>query len=125
MRKRLLASLIVCVALLTQLGASFWGATTARDGSVWCHKLISASVALDAQQPGGETGRPAGAPAPHDHASCSLCQLGFSVIDGAAPVFDAQAVKFYSRVALVEPAAPAPRALFNRSASARAPPFKA
>jgi hypothetical protein len=117
MSKRVVASLIVCVALLTQLGASFWGAAAARDGIAPCHRVITvASAAQDA------AGQPSGAPAPHDHASCSLCQLGFSVVSSDAPVFVAETLVFQSRVALPEPDALSPRAVFNRSAPARAPP---
>lgn len=118
MSKRMLASLIVCVALLTQLGASFWGATAARDGYLPCHREIA--VSADLSRDAGR--KPMGAPAPHDHASCSLCQLGFSVVSSDAPLFEARAVAFHSRVALEEPDIPAPRAVFNRSAPARAPP---
>lgn len=126
MSKRVLASLIVCVALLTQIGASFWGAAAARDGHAPCHRQLSAAAA---KAPSGVSsdaaGAPMQAPAPHDHASCSLCQLGFSVVRGDTPVFVAQAVVFYSRVARAEPQALAPRSVFNASAPARAPPSRA
>ena len=59
MSKQVVASLIVCVALLTQLGASFWGAAAARDGNAPCHRVmtVSATTAGDAndkcaQRPG-------------------------------------------------------------------------
>ncbi|WP_363350250.1 hypothetical protein [Methylocystis echinoides] len=119
MRKRLLASLIVCVALLTQLGASFAGAAAARDGFVFCHRQI---VAAQASAPADVKGAPAQAPLGADHASCSLCQLGFSVISGEPPYFLAQALRFYLRVAFVERDAPAPRSAINLNAPARAPP---
>jgi hypothetical protein len=117
-RKRLLASLIVCVALLTQLGASFWGAAAARDGIAPCHRVMTVSATTQ----GDAAGKSTGAPAPHDHASCSLCQLGFSVVNSDAPVFVAENLAYHFRVALTEPDFPAPRAVFNRSAPARAPP---
>lgn len=121
MRRRLLASLIVCVALLTQLGASFWGAAAARDGYVFCHRQIVVAQTQDAP-PAPVKNAPAGAPLSHDHGSCSLCQLGFSVIGAEPPHFSAQAIRFHWRIAFVERDAPAPRFVFNLNAPARAPP---
>jgi Protein of unknown function (DUF2946) len=120
MSKRVVASLIVCVALLTQLGASFWGAAAARDGIAPCHRVMTVSTTTA----GDAAGKSTGAPAPHDHASCSLCQLGFSVVNSDAPVFVAENLAYHFRVALTEPDLPAPRAIFNRSAPARAPPSR-
>ncbi len=122
MRKRLLASLIVCVALATQLGASLWGAAAARDGYVGCHRSPAFSVSLDEASPASRTESPVPASQTHDHASCSLCQLGFSVIDPVAPVLQAEPVVFHTRVARVETDTPPTRVVFNRSAPARAPP---
>jgi hypothetical protein len=125
-QKRLLASLIVCVALLTQFGASLWGAAAARDGLPGCHRSIAWSLTADVK-PSDSAGPEAPAQLPaagHDHASCSLCQLSFSFIQSDAPVFDAVVVA-HVRVALAEPRAPAPTIVFNRSAPARAPPSQA
>jgi hypothetical protein len=121
MSRRVFASLIVCVALLTQIGASFWGAAAARDSHIFCHRQIAAAAA-DASLPGAG-GAPAQAPAGHDHASCSLCQLGFAVIDSEPPFFAGRAIAHHFRVAFFEPGAPAPRFYFNLNAPARAPPF--
>ncbi len=107
MRNRLLATLIVCVALLTQLGASFSGATAARDGFAGCHRPIVAWSAAERQSSGGN-GIPAGAPAPHDHASCSLCQLGFTAISSETPATPARLEKAYWRVAYVAAESPRP-----------------
>lgn len=124
MPKRFLASLIVCVALLTQLGASFWGAAAARDGVAPCHQTTSID-AMAGRADGKPMGAPMGAPAPHDHASCALCQLGFSVVDSAPPIFVQRNVVSQAVVTAPEPDLPAPRAIFNRSAPARAPPSRA
>ncbi len=121
MRKRLLASLIVCVALLTQLGASFWGAAAARDGYVFCHRQIVAAAASDASSSPAKDA-PSGAPLAHDHGSCSLCQLGFSIIGGEPPYYSAQAIRFHWRIAFTERDVQAPRSVFNLNAPARAPP---
>ncbi len=121
MRKRLLASLIVCVALLTQIGASFWGAAAARDSHIFCHRQIATVSTADAPRADAK-GTPGTAPAGHDHASCSLCQLGFTIIDSEPPFFSAQAIRFQFRIAFAEPDVPAPRSAFNLNAPARAPP---
>ncbi len=123
--KRLLASLIVCVALLTQFGASLWGAAAARDGLVGCHKSMAWSATANAATP-SDPGQaaPAQAPSKPDHACCSLCQLGSGFIQSEAPVFEARAVA-YRRVLLAEPVAPEPLRVFNRGAPARAPPSQA
>jgi len=125
LHRRLLASLIICVALLTQFGASLWGAATARDGVVGCHKTIAWTAMADVG-PSGDTDReaPAQSPSKPDHACCSLCQLSFGFFKSEAPVFETRAVA-YRRVLLAEPAAPAPLTVFNRSAPARAPPSQA
>ncbi|PPD42658.1 MAG: hypothetical protein CTY15_11905 [Methylocystis sp.] len=120
MRKRLFASLIVCVALLTQLGASFWGAAAARDGYAGCHKQSLFSLAAAAQT-SGEKGVPA-APATHDHASCSLCQLAFAAIDADPPALPARSIKPAWRIAFVAAEPPPRPTALNRSAPARAPP---
>jgi hypothetical protein len=124
MHKRLLASLIVCVALLTQIGASFWGAAAAREGYAPCHRQI-ASIAESAARPAGGKSLPAGAPVPHDHASCSLCQLGLTVIDSEAPVLPARSIALDWRSPPAAAEAPPLRSAFNKSAPARAPPSRA
>jgi hypothetical protein len=125
-RHRLLASLIVCVALLTQFGASLWGAAAARDGLPGCHKSIawSATAAHAAPTEDAGGGTPAQKLPGHDHASCSLCQLGFSFIHSDAPVFEARVVA-HKRVRLGEPAHVDVVAVFNRGAPARAPASQA
>lgn len=125
LRKRLLASLIICVALLTQFGASLWGAAAARDGVVGCHRSVAWSATADVSR-SAEEGRatPAQAPSKPDHACCSLCQLSFGFFTSEAPVFETRAVA-YRRVLLAEPVASAPLTIFNRSAPARAPPSQA
>ncbi len=121
MQKRLLASLILCVALLTQFGASLWGAAVARDGYVGCHKQPSAIAIADAR--GVNDGdAPPGAPAPHDHLSCFLCHLGFTAIDNAAPALSALPLLPYRRITLVEPDVCPRSAALNWNALARAPP---
>lgn len=123
MRKKLLASLIVCVALLTQFGASLWGAAAARDGYVSCHRPLSTEVFSDSALSGGK-GAPAGAPSTHDHASCSLCQLGFCALGGEPPFFSAEAIRFHWRVAFVETDVAVAPSVFNLNAPARAPPSR-
>jgi len=127
MRNRLLASLIACVALLTQLGASFWGAAAARDGYAGCHRRIAPIAATEAP-PAGKgvpSGVPSSMPGPHDHGSCSLCQLGFAVIDGEPPILPSRSVAIEWRIVLLIAETPPLRSVFNRSAPARAPPFQA
>lgn len=121
MKKRLLASLIVCVALLTQLGASLWGAATARDGYVSCRRP-HATVSVAGAALFDVKGAPAGAPAAHDHASCTLCQLGFCAIGGEPPFFSAEAIRFHWRVDFAEPNVVVVPSVFNLNAPARAPP---
>jgi hypothetical protein len=120
MRNRLLASLIVCVALLTQLGASLWGATAAREGYVGCHRQIAPYAIAGA--PVSDAGAPVGAPA-HDHASCFLCQLGLSAVDSDAPTLPARLLTPIWRFALSKPDASPRLHALNRNAPARAPPF--
>jgi hypothetical protein len=124
-QKRLLASLIVCVALLTQFGASLWGAAAARDGLVGCHKNIAYSDRADLRRvPDADRGAPAQTPAKPDHACCSLCELGFGFLGSEAPVFETHV----AARRLVRSGAPADMdviAVFNRSAPARAPPSQA
>jgi hypothetical protein len=125
LRKPLLASLIVCVALLAQLGASLWGAAAAREVLIECHKNIAWSARADIKR-SAESGRqaPAQTPSRHDHASCSLCQLGFSFVHKEATTFEARAAA-HERVRIAEPRALAPIIVFNRSAPARASPSRA
>lgn len=122
MRQRLFASLIVCVALLTQLGASLWGAAAAREGYAGCHKQTAIVAAPDARN---DRRAPLDAPTPHDHASCSLCQLGFTAVDSDAPSLPAGRQAPYRQVAAAESAVPPHARIFNRNAPARAPPFRA
>ncbi|KAF2989656.1 hypothetical protein OGR47_01205 [Methylocystis sp. MJC1] len=121
MRQRLLASLIVCVALLTQLGASLWGAAAAREGYAGCHRQAAIVAATDAR---GGRGAPFGAPTPHDHASCSLCQLGLTAIDSDAPSLPARRLEPYWRIEAAESAASPLGKIFNRNAPARASPAR-
>jgi hypothetical protein len=125
-RHRLLASLIVCVALLTQFGASLWGAAAARDGLPGCHRNIAWSVTADVKtSDAGGSEAPTNLPAAgHDHASCSLCQLSLGFTQSVPPAFDAIVVA-HVRVVLAELRAPKPTVVLNRSAPARAPPSQA
>lgn len=123
MRKRLLASLIVCVALLMQIGASFSGAAAARAGDAPCHRQVAAMADAVAPDVAGGKSLPTGAPVSHDHASCSLCQLGLTAIDSVAPVLPARAVAPEWRVSLKWADPPSSRPPFNKSAPPRAPPF--
>jgi hypothetical protein len=118
MRNRLLASLIVCVALLTQIGASFWGAAAARDGYVGCHKAAIALAAHDKFAPGQ-------VPPAHDHDSCSLCQLGFAAVDSEAPLLPVRALAYVWRLRLLAGLEPPFLSVLNKSGPARAPPSRA
>lgn len=120
MRKSLHVSLIVCVALLTQLGASFWAAAMARDGYAGCERRIEFAPLNSTAD--DNKGVPADAPTPHDHTSCSMCQGGFDVIVGEAPVLPPRAIEQYWPVAFSSIEAPPLRSSINRSAAARAPP---
>jgi hypothetical protein len=124
LRTRLFASLIVCVALLTQFGASLWGAAAARDGLPGCHRSIAWSATADVMRPDDASGAPAQKSPGHDHGSCSLCQLSFGLFYSETPVFEAR-VLAHQRVRLGEPASLDVIAVFNRSAPARAPPSQA
>jgi hypothetical protein len=126
MRRRLLASLIVCVALLTQIAASHWGATAMRDGYPGCHRQ---TVSIDDAQllSGGEKSSsrlPVDQSTPHDHASCSLCQLGFSFIGVAAPAEHVRALALEWRIELPTTESAPHASAFNRNAPARAPPSR-
>ncbi|WP_424360849.1 hypothetical protein [Methylocystis parvus] len=125
MRKRLLASLIVCVALLTQIGASLWGAAAAREGYAPCHRSAVALADGVASGVAGGQSLPTGAPVSHDHGSCSLCQLGLTVIGGEAPVLPVRAVAHAWRVPADWVEAHPPGFAYNKSAPPRAPPFLA
>jgi hypothetical protein len=121
-RNRLIASLIVCVALLTQFGASLWGAVEAREGLPNCHRNIAWSATADVTRPDvARHEAPAQKSAGHDHGSCSLCQLSFGLFYSEAPVFEARVVT-HQRVSLSEPADLDVIVTFNRSAPARASP---
>jgi hypothetical protein len=122
LRKRLLASLIVCVALLTQFGASLLGATEARAGLIGCHESVAWSS--PAERSAEPRRVPAQTPVRHDHASCYLCQLGFSIVRSEAPNIETRVVAHH-RVRLAEPQPPAPITVLNYSAPARASPFPA
>lgn len=123
MRKRLLASLIVCVALLTQIGASFWGAAAAREGYAPCHRRAVAIADAMATDVAGGKSLPTGAPVSHDHGSCSLCQLGLTIIGSDAPVLPVRAVAHAWRVSTNWTEARPPGFAYNKSAPPRAPPF--
>jgi hypothetical protein len=118
MRKRLLASLIVCVALLTQLGASFWGAAVARDGDMGCHRVVIA-LASDDSAGSGHT------PPAHHHESCSLCQLGFAMVDSEGPLLPVRAIAFVRQSRLPAVQEPPVLSVFNKGGPARAPPSHA
>ncbi|MGJ0509599.1 MAG: hypothetical protein ACR652_21245 [Methylocystis sp.] len=125
MRTRLLASLIVCVALLAQFVASLWGAAEAREGPLGCHKTYAWSATVDAKQSADTSQQtPAQTPSGHDHATCSLCQLGFSVVQSEAPDIETR-VLAHESVKLDEPQAPAPISVLNYSAPARGSPSQA
>lgn len=127
MRRKMIATLIICVTLVMQFGASLSGAAAARDGfadSPWCHNqaaVVDAAAPADRVSFNGKTS-PGGAPLEHDHASCSFCQIGFTAALLETSVFEALVIEPYRRIALIEPASPATRVVFNRSAPARAPP---
>jgi hypothetical protein len=126
LRTRLLASLIVCVALLTQFGVSLWGATTARDGFPGCHRPVDgyAAAAVVDPAPAASQKAPAQTPAKPDHACCSLCELSFGFLGSDAPVFETH-VAVRRLVRFGAPADMDVIAVFNRSAPARAPPSQA
>lgn len=122
MKRRLLAPLVLCVALLTQLLAPVSAAgQMARMGSdvdgVECemHAHHAGSKAAPVQAP-------AGGAAQHDHASCVFCQLGAS----ASPAFEAPAPDRVHAPAIRIVFTPFEREIrvfsFNRNAPARAPP---
>ncbi len=124
LRKHLLASLIVCVALLTHFGASLWNATAMRADLTGCHLNVAWSSPADVERSGAPDGAPAQTPVPHDHASCSLCQLGFSIVRSDAPDIEAWVIA-HRRVRLTEPHTRVPITVLNFSAPARASPFPA
>jgi hypothetical protein len=131
MRSKLIATLIICVSFLTQIGASLSGAAAARDGfggRLWCHNQIvsqigaaKAAVANEATTP-RDAPAPKGAPVSHDHGSCSFCQAGMDAPTIGAAVIAPRHVKLTWRAALAEAEAPVFRSALNRGAPARAPP---
>ena len=125
MRRKLIATLIICITLVMQFGASLSGAAAARDGfsaSPWCHKQSAAIAAASPAASVDEKTAPGGAPGTHDHASCSFCQIGFTAALFETTVFEALAIEPYRRIALIVPETPKRGFSFNRSAPARAPP---
>jgi hypothetical protein len=127
MRSKLIATLIICVSFLTQIGASLSGAAAARDGfggRFWCHNQIvsqivsqigvaKAAVSNDATTPRDAPG-PKGAPVSHDHGSCSFCQAGVDAPTIGAAVIAPRLVKLTWRTALAEADAPVFRSAFPR-----------
>lgn len=122
MKRRLLAPLILCVALLTQLVAPVSAAgQMARMGSaadgVECemHAHHAGSKAAPVQAPAGRVAK-------HDHASCVFCQLGAS----ASPAFEAPVSDRVNAPATSFIFTSFEREIrvfsFNRNAPARAPP---
>ncbi|WP_036284192.1 DUF2946 family protein [Methylocystis sp. ATCC 49242] len=127
MRRHLFATFLICVALLTQLGAPFAGGLATTGGvfadAIRCeiHSIVAGPTADSSagRLNGGDTAPPA-----HDHASCALCQLGV----GDAPVETAAApvrmVRIFGRITIAESAAPVIGFSLNRNAPARAPPAR-
>jgi hypothetical protein len=118
MRNRLLASLIVCVALMTQAVASLGGAAAARDLDAHCSPIVRVA-AFDAASQAPQ------APAAHHHDSCPLCQIGFATIGVDAPFLPVRRVAPRWRAPLPESGPPLPGSDGNRNALARAPPSRA
>lgn len=119
MRKRLLATLIVCAALATQFGASLAGAAAVRDGYAACHKFFSAAGADAAEN---QRAPAPASPSSHDHAACSLCQIGFNAIDVNLPALPWPTVEPHRQTVAALPEARPFACEYNRNAPARAPP---
>lgn len=128
---RILAALIVCVAMLAHAlafnAASFAASRSdARSGFEAC-KLHAAQTAIDGALRNAASGEtPADDTKRHDHGSCPLCQLGVS----APPLVDMLAVALIRthdvlRVAIVARDQRTSAARFNRGAPVRAPPSHA
>lgn len=124
MRRRLLSTVILCVALLTQFAASL-SVASARAGfgdAFRCHGAIAVRAA------GGADARPAGdedAPPPHNHADCAYCQCGPADAPTPADVLAPRPIPLAWRVAIPAAEEPAPRfSSFNPGAPARASPSR-
>ena len=136
MRRRLLALLIVCVTMLTQIGAPMAGVASTGSGSVavgvWCkvHALLAKrwTHARDEQT---VAARRAGNPelpsedlpdSHNDHASCAFCAASVDTtpIGWVAP--EPRVVEIYEKLSFEHASDPVAAISLNRSAPARGPP---
>ena len=136
MRRRLLALLIVCVTMLTQIGAPMAGVASTGSGSVaigvWCkvHALLAKRLsahrpdeAARAQQAGQDDLASRDLPASHrDHASCSFCEnaVDATPVGWVAP--EARVVEIYEKLSFDHASQPVAAISLNLSAPARGPP---
>ncbi len=140
MRRKLLASLIVCVTMLTQVAAPMAGVASTGSGlvamDVWCK--AQALLAQRWSQPRSNltTRRPDGAKrgfakdltseelpvSQQDHASCGFCEASVdaSPVGWAAP--EARIVEIYEKLSFEHARETIAAIALNRSAPARGPP---
>lgn len=122
MSRRLLASLLLCVGLLTQALAPAFkaGAEAVNCRERHAGRTIAAS---DVVAPDRSRQSPAPDGAAHDHGSCSLCQFGWSEAPLATWPASAAILTFgWSRISFVSEVAPFAPSRLNPGAPARAPP---
>jgi hypothetical protein len=122
MRPRLLAPLIVCVALLTQLFAPIsvagqMGRMSAAVGAPHCemHALHAAPAAENGQPPAGN-------PTKHDHEACVFCRLGASAPTNFETPTVARRETLPTRIRAASAKCAIAAIYYNRNAPARAPP---
>ena len=140
MRRRLLALLIVCVTMLTQIGAPMAGVATIGSGSVavgvwckaqallakrWSHARSEQIVPIQsaAKKDPSKALATEDLPVSHrDHASCGFCEtsVGLDPVGWVAP--EAQFIEIYQKLSFDLSSEAAPAFAPNPNAPARGPP---
>jgi len=141
MRRRLLALLIVCVTMLTQIGAPMAGVASTGSGSVaigvWCKaqalltKRLSHTKQSERAMPAqsaaqddlAKNSTPEDLPASHmKHASCGFCEASVTMTPVGWVAPEARVVEIYEKLSFDLSGEVLQQFELNRSAPARGPP---
>ena len=140
MRRRLLALLIVCLTMLTQVGAPMAGVASTGSGSVavgvWCKaqallakRWNNTRTDQTVGTQGAQSGDPVqdlaseDLPASHkDHASCGFCEVSVDATPVGWVAPEARVVEIYQRLSFTLTNEPTAEFAFNYAAPVRGPP---
>lgn len=140
MRQRLLALLIVCLTMLTQVGAPMAGVASTGSGSVavgvwckaqallakrWTHARSDQTVASQDATKKNFAHDPASEDLPvshQDHASCGFCGVSVDATPVGWIAPEARVVEIYQRLSFTHASESIAAFSLNRSAPARGPP---